>query len=146
MSQAQDASYQPKPKVIETPERVGEGFDLRTHISDAKTGQLIRMQPYRMFCEGRIRYFERPKMSGNLFYESGEVAGRRVQVEGKWKIDETLKHTEFTSAKTDLITPDQVFSENEELRKELAAMRAEKEASIKAEKAAPLQAVQAAKK
>lgn len=131
MSQAQDADYQPKPKVLETPERVGEGFDLRTHISDAKTGGLVRVQPYRLFCQERIKYYERPKLSGNLYFEDGKEAGRRTKTaEGAWVIDTKAAHVDFTAAKSDAITPDQVFAENEELRKELAAMKAEKEAML----------------
>lgn len=50
-------------------------FDLVTHRRD-KFGKVIEINPYRMFCFGDERYFERPKLSGNLFFGDGSAAGR----------------------------------------------------------------------
>lgn len=129
-------SQQNKLEVIEHPARVGTGFDLRTHILDAKTGEMIRIQPYRRFCEGRSVYFERPKMSGNLFYESNEPAGRRIQdKDGNWIIDTKLEHVDFIAPKTHLVKAQEVFEENAALRAELAALKAEKDAKLESVKA-----------
>lgn len=136
MSRAQDADYQPQPEVIEHPARVGTGFDLRTHIKDAKTGEIIMIQPYRRFSVGLSTYFERPKFSGNLYYEDNVPAGRRV-AKGKdssgneiWEIDTKAKHIDFVAANTHLTRSEDIKKENETLRAELAALQAEKEAKL----------------
>jgi hypothetical protein len=130
MSQAQDAAYQPKPEIIEHPARAGHGFDLRTHIKNAKTGETIRVQPYRRFSVGLSTYYERPKMSGNLFFEDGKPAGRRFLKDGKFVIDEALPHADFVAARTEFVKPEDIAQENEALRAELAALQSEKEAKV----------------
>lgn len=41
-----------QPKIIESPPRDETvGFDLRTEIKDAKTGRMIRFQPYTMIVD-----------------------------------------------------------------------------------------------
>lgn len=136
MSRAQDADYQPKPEIIEHPARVGNGFDLRTHIKDAKTGETIKIQPYRRFSVGLSTYFERPKFSGNLYYEDNKPAGRRIS-KGKdsvgnelWEIDLQAKHIDYVAATTHLTRAEDIAKENETLRAELAALQAEKEAKL----------------
>lgn len=137
-----EADYQPKPKVIEHPERnPSEGFDLRTHIKDAKTGKLIRVQPYTRRVVNSVVYYERPVGSGNLFFESGLAAGRRIpdskDAKGNvtYKIDEQASHIEYVASITQERTMDGVVDENEALRKELAALKAEKEMLEKAQTA-----------
>ena len=51
-----------------------EGFDLRTHIRDPKTGRVIGSQPYRLRVsrEGG-RQFERPVGSGVWYFEDGSL-------------------------------------------------------------------------
>lgn len=52
---------------------MSEGFDLRTHIRDPKSGRIIIDQPYRLYIsKDGVRVFERPPGSGNKFYENGE--------------------------------------------------------------------------
>lgn len=46
-------------------------LDLRTHIRHPKTGQVIEARPYRLHINGKTRYFEMPKGSGEFFYEDG---------------------------------------------------------------------------
>lgn len=64
-------------KVQEMPERDPQvGFDMRTHIYDAKTGKMIRYQPY-------VRYADKTKgvayeRDGKFFYETGELADVKV--------------------------------------------------------------------
>jgi len=131
---SQNADYQPKPEIIEHPARVGTGFDLRTHIKNAKTGETIKEQPYRRFCVGLKVYYERPKFSGNLVFEDGKHAGRRFQdKEGKWVIDESLPHEAYVAKRTELVRPEDIADENEALRAELAARDAEL-AMLKGEK------------
>jgi hypothetical protein len=48
------------------------GFDYRVHISDPKTGRLIKFQPYHMVIKDGVTKIERPIGSGNWFYENGE--------------------------------------------------------------------------
>jgi hypothetical protein len=59
--------------VIESPPRDETvGFDLRTQIFDAKTGHLIKSQPYlRHSSRDRGIVYER---GGKFFYENGEEA------------------------------------------------------------------------
>ena len=116
-------------KVIESPAYSGEGFDTRTHISDAVTGRLIKLQPYRLFVRDEVRYFERPKLSGNLFFENGTPAGRMIG----GKLDPHAEHV-LAAEVAQPITPDEMLEKNAALEAEIAALRAEKEALLKAQK------------
>lgn len=129
MSKLQDLPYQPKPSVIEDPPPPHEGFDYRTHIKNAKTGEMIKVQPYRRFCIGQQVYLERPKHSGNLFFENGDPAGRRIQKNGKWEIDDQAKHIEVIEPQD--LTAEEIAAENEALKRELAALKSESEAKMK---------------
>lgn len=120
----QDLDYQPKAAVTEHPQKNPGSFDLRTHVKDAKTGRLLYEQNYDLHIVGGVKYFERPCGSGNLWYESGEAAGRWEQ--GQAHPDKA--HIAFTAPTTDQRTPEGVVAENEALRAEIAAMKAEKEA------------------
>lgn len=60
-----------------------EGFDLRTHIRDAKTGNVKKLQPYRLRIKNGVKIFER---GGKFFYEDGsEVQKPEVKAESKEK-------------------------------------------------------------
>ena len=45
-------------------------FDLRTHIRDAKTGRVVKVQPYRRFTSRDGDIYER---DGVKYYENGEL-------------------------------------------------------------------------
>lgn len=47
---------------------MSEGFDLRTHILDAKTGEVLKVQPYRLVVKGDKKIFIR---DGVEYYEDG---------------------------------------------------------------------------
>lgn len=134
MSREQDREYQPRAKVIEVPERAPEGFDLRTHVKDGKTGQPIREQHYRLRIVGGTKYFERPVGSGNLWYESAEAAGRwaatdQMDKKGKpvFAVNPDAPHLAYSAPKSAAETNEELQDENAELRKELAARDAELE-------------------
>lgn len=113
--------------IIEDPPRdFTKGFDLRVTIRDGKTGEVIRKQPYRIHMRGDSRYYERPVKSGNLFFEDGKEAGRLIPGDkGKTVIDAKAKHIEVPAeVPKDLKALEE---QNEELRAEVAAMRAERE-------------------
>lgn len=73
-----------------------ESFDLKTHIRNPKTGQLLKVQPYRLHCIGEKKLYERPVGSGNVFYENGEKAGRVV----KGKHEESEAHIAYAAPLT----------------------------------------------
>lgn len=71
------------------------GFDLRNRITD-KHGEVIEKQDYFIHSKGAQQFFERPPGSGNLFYISGEPAGRLELGEGGQKVIlEGEPHQEF---------------------------------------------------
>lgn len=74
-----------------------ETFDLRTHIRNEKTGQLLKAQPYRLHYINDKKLYERPAGSGNVFYESGEKAGRFV----KGKHEDSEPHIAYTAPVSD---------------------------------------------
>ena len=129
MSRAQDQDYQPKPKIQENPEWNGVGFDLRVLIRDAKTGEVIRHQPYNRHCVGRFVYYERPIGSGNLFYGDGKEAGRWVRGEtGEYFADTAAAHVTVREPEEEKQDMSAMADENETLKRELAAAKAEIEA------------------
>lgn len=131
MSREQDLDYQPRPQVIEHPApNPHGGFDLRVKITDAKTGNLIRHQPHRIHTNGQIRYFEFPKGSGNLWFENNEPAGRvEYDAKGIKSILPDADHIEYIPEAKNVALEERL----EAAEQELAALRAEKEASMKKE-------------
>lgn len=113
-------------------QQVEQKFDLQTHVRD-KYGKLIKTNPYRRYCRGGEVYYERPVGSGNLWYENNEPAGRMIDN----KVDRTAAHVEFTAP----VSEDQKLvkavldtkAENEALRRELEALKAEAQATKKIE-------------
>ncbi len=123
------AEAQPKRKIVEHPELdPSTGFDYRTHIKDAKTGQLIRLQNYARHSKNGEVLLERPIGSGNCFFENGEPAGRyrftQTKTDVTWeKISDT--HLEV---KPMLSKVDELKQTNELLSLEVESLRAEADA------------------
>lgn len=93
-------------------------FDLIVQQRDKKTGRVISENPYRMRKHEGVAYFERPKGSGNLFFENNEPAGRYEA--GKFMPD--AKHIEWVAP----------LSEEEKVKQAVAAAQDEA-AKLKAE-------------
>ncbi len=131
----------PQKKVIEHPQLdPSTGFDYRTHIKDAATGKLIRIQNYARHARGGEVLLERPVGSGNCFAENGESIGRfRFVTEGKETIPQKISddHIEVAPAPTNHM--EDLTQRNSALESELAALRAEAEAARKAQKQATVQ-------
>jgi hypothetical protein len=82
-------------------EETGEKrLNLVVHERHPKTGKVVASNPYRMFAIQGIQYFEKPKGSGNLYFKSGEPAGRLILGEdGRTiRVDEKAKHQEWKPA------------------------------------------------
>lgn len=59
-------------KTVESPFWDGQGFDLRTQVRDARTGRLVKDQPYLRHCHrDKGTVYER---DGKFWYETGEEA------------------------------------------------------------------------
>lgn len=121
------------------------GFNLQVTYRDDKTGQVTHTDPYTLRVSGeqgsneRVRLWERPKGSGNLFDKKGNPAGRwvyeKVSEKGKTfmkgKHDPTAEHIEFTPP----LTQDQLLAKEltdskvkiAELEREMASIKAERE-------------------
>jgi len=93
-------------------------FDLVVHRRDAKTGRVTSVNPYTMRKHHGVAYFERPKGSGNLYFENNEPAGRYVA--GKFLPD--AAHEAWVAPLT-----------AEELVKQAVASALEETARLKAE-------------
>lgn len=113
---------------------VNTEFDLRTHLRDEKSGVVVRKNPYRLYYREGIQYFERPVGSGNLWFKSGEPAGRMIDN----KIQE-VEHVAYNPPPTadeklamDLIVKDGKIAQ---LERELEAIRKEKRAAPAPKKA-----------
>jgi len=93
-------------------------FDLIVQHRDKKTGRVVSENPYRMRKHEGVSYFERPKGSGNLFFENNEPAGRYA--EGKFLPN--APHIEWAAP----------LSEDEKIKQAVAAAQDEA-ARLKAE-------------
>lgn len=113
-----------------------KGFDLVVTRRDDKTGLIIEKNPYKLIViaaadGGKMRLWERPAGSGNIWNKHGEQAGRYVRElkAGKWtsKYDPEAKHVEFKVPETS----DQILAKSlvakdaqiEALKKELASIK-----------------------
>ncbi len=107
-------------------EEVEPGFDLRVHIRDPKSGAIVRKQPYRLHVIQGVQYFERPVGSFNLWYKSGEPAGRMVDGEPKPEAD----HVDWKAPRThDDDLRDKLVAQDaqiDQLKRELDNIRREK--------------------
>ena len=125
---AQDKDYQPRAKVIESPQLdPTAGFDLRTHIKDAKTNKLIRLQPYARHARNDEVLYERPIGSGNCYHENGVPAGNwkfhQQKDDVRWeKVSD--KHVATKAAPVDHL--EEAYQKIEMLERELAARDSEK--------------------
>jgi hypothetical protein len=125
-------------------------FDLVTKVYDSKTKRVIGTNNYRLRCYGQpaVDLYERPVGSGNLYYRSGEPAGQfdyetfdkltadksknatseaiKIGMEhAPWEAPETADEKmarEFAASK----------KRNEQLEKELAAIKAEQKPVVTA--------------
>lgn len=122
-----EAQPKPAPKVVEAPQLDETvGFDNRTHITDAKTGRLIRLQNYTKHARADKVMFERPIGSGNCYFENGQWAGNYEFVQKgndvEWrKLSDTPKETKAAP----INVMEEIMQRNEALEAELAALRAE---------------------
>lgn len=120
------------------------GFDFRVTHRDPLTGLVAHTNPYTMHILGeeRKQVMERPKGSGNCWDAQGQPCGRiAIKGEGrnaKLVHDPDAKHIAWTPPETaDQKLAREVAaqkSENESLKKELAAMKAEADAKASAQK------------
>ena len=110
-----------KQKIVEHPEfDPSTGFDYRTHIKDAKTGKLIRIQTYARHARSGEVLLERPVGSGNCFSENGEPAGRWNLT--KW---EKISDDHIAVKAAPANREEDLEQRNAILERELAALKAE---------------------
>lgn len=112
-------------KIMENP--TPHLFDKRVHIRDTK-GRLLHVQPYRLHIISGRQYFERPKGSGNLFFENGDHAGR---IKAGNLVDPKAEHIEYVVPKTGA---EKLYDDLQVRTQELEAARAELEAIKKEQK------------
>jgi hypothetical protein len=124
---------QPQKKIVEHPQRdESTGFDYRTHIKDAGTGRLVRVQHYAKHMSGGEVLLERPPGSGNCFAENGQPVGRyEFKTEGKQQIIKKIADKHIDVKATPVNHIDELTERNEALERELAALRAEQDAQAK---------------
>jgi hypothetical protein len=113
-----------------------KGFDLRVTHRDEKTGLVTHTDPYtlRVMGEGsaKVRYWERPAGSGNLFDKKGKPAGRwdKTQPEGK-RLLADVEHVAVIPVLTQDQKLRQQMTEDKakiaQLEREVASIKAEKE-------------------
>ncbi len=124
-----DQATLPKPAraVKEHPEvDPSTGFDMRTHIIDANTGRLIRLQTYARHAKGDKVLFERPIGSGNCWYENGQSAGRWTFKDHDGNLEWKQVSKEHVATKAAPVNhAEDLEQRNETLEAELEALRAE---------------------
>lgn len=106
-------------------------FDTRVQIRD-KHGEVVHMQPYTCHVLDGSKYFERPKQSGNVFYEDGSPAGRVTRTlngnKAALKFDEGAAHI---AMKTPVDEKRELADQLQAAKDELAAIKKE-QAELKA--------------
>lgn len=109
-------------------------FDLKVHHRTRK-GHLIKVDPYNLYIDKGTHYYERPILSGNLFFENNAPAGRIERDFDKngniisEKFDFTAAHKEYVPPVTGA---EKLAAENADLQAKYAQAQAEL-AAIKAE-------------
>lgn len=114
-----------------------QGFDMTVTHRDQKTGVVVKKDPYRLRIlkgadGGRVKLFERPVGSGNLYNRWGKPFGRWVEPTKKGEVakhDPDAAHIAFEAP----LTEDQKVArsliesqaKNAALEQELAQLRAE---------------------
>lgn len=133
MNQSENQSPINKKPVVEHP-TAPEGFDTRTHIRDASTGALIRLQTHAVHFFGTEKMYEFPIGSGNMFSVQGHQIGRWEfqAIGGDPKKRQWMKigddHAFVPPAPANKL--EAVEQENSALKAELEALRAEKEKKV----------------
>lgn len=127
------------PKLTESEVKaIDPGFNLQTHKWNSR-GMLESVDHYRLHCIRGTQYFERPVNSGNVFYKSGDAAGRIVRSGTNFSVDHDAKHEAYTAPPTgaEKVAKELAHksSEVERLEAELNAIRAERKFSEMEEKA-----------
>ena len=117
-------------EIIEHPQPAAEGFDLRTHIRDAETGRLIRKQPHAYHAQGDLRMYEQPIGSGNMFTPGGHPMGRYEMLTPGKKGQRWEQVSETHAPVVEQKFYGSAEEENEALRAELAALKAESDAKL----------------
>lgn len=101
---------------------------LVTHHRDGH-GKLIAVMSYRLHIRSGAKYFEYPKLSGNLWYEKGgfftEPAGR---IDIKGEIDVKAEHIAYIAPKTG---SEHIVEENEVLKRKTETLQKELDAILK---------------
>jgi hypothetical protein len=90
------------------------GFDLKTHIRDAK-GKVIRENAYRLVINNGVYEFERPKFSGNWYAADGSL------------IRASKKQAEAPAKQVKEINQDELLAKLAQLEAENEALKSEKE-------------------
>lgn len=123
-------TVQPKEKVVEHPPKQEGIFDHRTHILNSVTGRLVNYQPCATHCNGDIKIHERPIGSGNMFSPNDTPLGRYEKIieggqfRGNWK---KISEEHIATKPIPINKQEHYEQENEDLRSELAAIKAERE-------------------
>lgn len=117
------------------PNQALEKFDLRTHVTDPATSKTKAVNTYRLHVLKGVRYFERPVGSGNVWYESGQSAGRIAFKEnGEAVVNEKAEHIDYVPPLSgDMKLAAELAAAKAaaaEAQAELAAIKAEREALI----------------
>ncbi len=121
MTEQQKAQAAEHPQLDES-----TGFDYRTHISDSRTGKLVRLQHYTRHARGTEVLLERPPGSGNCFNENGTPAGRYSFVtKGRETMWEKVSDEHIATKPAPANHMEELTQRNEALEQELAALRAE---------------------
>ncbi len=111
-------------------------FSFETHKFDAN-GNLVSVDHYRLHNAGGTSYYERPKFSGNLWFENNEPAGRveyKANEKGKLTkhllIGEEYPHQEYVKP---LSGAEAIAAELAQAKAELAQIKAEQSAKAQTE-------------
>lgn len=110
-----------------------EGFDRRGQIRDPKTGNIKVWQPYTEHVRKEGTFLERPKGSGNLFYEDGSAAGR---IDANRKLNLKAEHEIILAPQTEAQKLHQTLVERESRIAKLEAELIKKESEAKVAEAA----------
>lgn len=129
--------FMAKKQAAKKEDRSGD-FDLRSRITNAE-GEVEQQQDYFIYIEGGQKYFERPLGSGNLFYANGESAGRVEKDENKKNsFDTQAEHKDFKAPADPNAEAEEKLKHSQAelaaMKKELSAIKAEKEQAEKAQK------------
>lgn len=113
------------------PQELGDFNPKVVQERDPKTGQVIRINPFKVIIDNGVRFYEWPKGSKNLWWENRSFAGR---LNDKGKPVRDLPHQPYNPPKTlDQSIAHQNASlqnENRRLALEIEEMKRERELSV----------------